>query len=185
MPSRAARDLPGTGRLRGVRGARWLVGLVGSIVLLIAGIRPEHFEDASLIEDGRVSLTDETVLERHQVYLRKLDVESIGTGGGSIAWFDEGKQTLRVGPQRAGDSVAVHAAGEADVAHGALLGLVDLGHGVSQRGEDEVDGLAGGLDTQLGPTWPDGVEVSFGQWQKLALARGLAGAPLISFSLGN
>ena len=29
-----------------------------------------------------------------------------------------------------------------------------------------------GLDTQLGPTWPGGVEVSFGQWQKLALARG-------------
>jgi ATP-binding cassette subfamily B protein len=28
------------------------------------------------------------------------------------------------------------------------------------------------LDTQLGPTWPEGVEVSFGQWQKLALARG-------------
>jgi len=24
----------------------------------------------------------------------------------------------------------------------------------------------------LGPTWPGGVEVSFGQWQKLALARG-------------
>jgi ATP-binding cassette, subfamily B, bacterial len=37
---------------------------------------------------------------------------------------------------------------------------------------DVVDGLARGLDTQLGPTWPDGVEVSFGQWQKLALARG-------------
>ena len=32
--------------------------------------------------------------------------------------------------------------------------------------------LRAGLDTQLGPTWPDGVEVSFGQWQKLALARG-------------
>jgi ATP-binding cassette subfamily B protein len=29
-----------------------------------------------------------------------------------------------------------------------------------------------GLETQLGPTWPAGVEVSFGQWQKLALARG-------------
>jgi ATP-binding cassette, subfamily B, bacterial len=37
---------------------------------------------------------------------------------------------------------------------------------------DVVDDLAAGLDTQLGPTWPDGVEVSFGQWQKLALARG-------------
>jgi ATP-binding cassette subfamily B protein len=37
---------------------------------------------------------------------------------------------------------------------------------------DVVAGLASGLDTQLGPAWPDGVEVSFGQWQKLALARG-------------
>ena len=32
--------------------------------------------------------------------------------------------------------------------------------------------LRAGLDTQLGPTWPEGVDVSFGQWQKLALARG-------------
>jgi ATP-binding cassette subfamily B protein len=37
---------------------------------------------------------------------------------------------------------------------------------------DVVDRLASGLETQLGPTWPEGVEVSFGQWQKLALARG-------------
>ena len=35
-----------------------------------------------------------------------------------------------------------------------------------------VSKLAGGLETQLGPSWPQGVEVSFGQWQKLALARG-------------
>jgi ATP-binding cassette subfamily B protein len=38
--------------------------------------------------------------------------------------------------------------------------------------EDVVQRLGEGLDTQLGPTWPGGVEVSFGQWQKLALARG-------------
>jgi ATP-binding cassette subfamily B protein len=37
---------------------------------------------------------------------------------------------------------------------------------------DVVARLRTGLDTQLGPTWPDGVELSFGQWQKLALARG-------------
>jgi ATP-binding cassette subfamily B protein len=37
---------------------------------------------------------------------------------------------------------------------------------------DVVSRLAAGLDTQLGPTWPGGVDVSFGQWQKLALARG-------------
>jgi ATP-binding cassette subfamily B protein len=38
--------------------------------------------------------------------------------------------------------------------------------------EDVVARLPAGLETQLGPTWPGGVEVSFGQWQKLALARG-------------
>jgi ATP-binding cassette subfamily B protein len=38
--------------------------------------------------------------------------------------------------------------------------------------EDVVAKLEGGLDAQLGATWPEGVEVSFGQWQKLALARG-------------
>ena len=37
---------------------------------------------------------------------------------------------------------------------------------------DVVGKLIDGLDTQLGPTWPGGVDVSFGQWQKLALARG-------------
>lgn len=38
--------------------------------------------------------------------------------------------------------------------------------------DDVVQALGQGLDTQLGPTWPEGAEVSFGQWQKLALARG-------------
>jgi ATP-binding cassette subfamily B protein len=37
---------------------------------------------------------------------------------------------------------------------------------------DVVARLTSGLETQLGPTWPNGMELSFGQWQKLALARG-------------
>jgi len=44
---------------------------------------------------------------------------------------------------------------------------------VSRAGAgDVIVRLTGGLETQLGPSWPDGVDVSFGQWQKLALARG-------------
>jgi len=43
---------------------------------------------------------------------------------------------------------------------------------ITRAGADDVIArLGAGLDTQLGPTWPDGAEVSFGQWQKLALAR--------------
>ncbi len=37
---------------------------------------------------------------------------------------------------------------------------------------DVVQQLVAGDETQLGATWPEGVELSFGQWQKLALARG-------------
>ncbi len=44
---------------------------------------------------------------------------------------------------------------------------------VGRAGADDVVAqLVAGLETQLGPTWPDGVDLSFGQWQKLALARG-------------
>ena len=44
---------------------------------------------------------------------------------------------------------------------------------VARAGATEViTQLSAGLDTQLGPTWPSGVEVSFGQWQRVALARG-------------
>jgi ATP-binding cassette subfamily B protein len=44
---------------------------------------------------------------------------------------------------------------------------------ISRAGaHDVVERLPAGLDTQLGSTWPGGVDVSFGQWQKLALARG-------------
>ena len=44
---------------------------------------------------------------------------------------------------------------------------------VSRAGADDVIvKLTGGLETQLGRSWPGGVDVSFGQWQKLALARG-------------
>jgi ATP-binding cassette, subfamily B, bacterial len=49
----------------------------------------------------------------------------------------------------------------------AVLGAVDRA-----GARDVVSRLSSGLETQLGPTWPGGVEVSFGQWQKLALARG-------------
>jgi ATP-binding cassette, subfamily B, bacterial len=50
---------------------------------------------------------------------------------------------------------------------------VAVGAAVDRAGATPVvDDLRHGLDTQLGPSWDDGVDVSFGQWQKLALARG-------------
>jgi ATP-binding cassette, subfamily B, bacterial len=46
--------------------------------------------------------------------------------------------------------------------------------------EEVVTSLPHGLDTQLGPTWPGGVDLSGGQWQRLAIARGaMRPAPLL------
>lgn len=73
---------------------------------------------------------------------------------------------------------------------GRSIGLGDLPrledrpaieHAVVRAGAgDVIDRLPAGLDTQLGPTWPEGEEVSFGQWQKLALSRGfMRNGPLL------
>jgi len=78
-----------------------------------------------------------------------------------------------------------------EFAAGRSVGLGDLdylddrpaiGAAVDRAGaSDVIDRLADGLDTQLGATWPDGVDLSFGQWQKLALARGfMRSGPLLT-----
>jgi ATP-binding cassette subfamily B protein len=73
-----------------------------------------------------------------------------------------------------------HSVGLGDLPHldddGAVGGAL---HRASAS--DVVDAQADGLDTQLGAGWPDGVELSFGQWQKLALARGcMRESPLLT-----
>lgn len=47
-----------------------------------------------------------------------------------------------------------------------------VSHAVDRAGAGDVlTRFPSGFETQLGATWPGGVEVSFGQWQKIALAR--------------
>jgi ATP-binding cassette subfamily B protein len=66
---------------------------------------------------------------------------------------------------------AQHTIGVGDI--GRLDEVPAVGAAVERAGAgDVVAKLTAGLDTQLGATWPGGVELSFGQWQKLALARG-------------
>lgn len=58
--------------------------------------------DASIVEDGHGLITHEYELEWEvPVITPMLDIRSVGAGGGSIAWVDQGG-SLRVGPQSAG-----------------------------------------------------------------------------------
>ncbi|MFT4045677.1 MAG: hydantoinase/oxoprolinase family protein [Solimonas sp.] len=56
--------------------------------------------DASVIEDGQPLVMHEATLEHFPVLMPIFDIRCIGTGGGSIAWVQEG--LLQVGPRSAG-----------------------------------------------------------------------------------
>jgi len=57
--------------------------------------------DATLIKDSAPLVTTDGKLSRYALALPMLDVNTIGAGGGSIAWIDE-SGLLRMGPKSAG-----------------------------------------------------------------------------------
>ena len=57
--------------------------------------------DVCLIKDGQPEVGVESWVSRYRVATPMIDIHSIGTGGGSIAWIDDGG-ALRVGPKSAG-----------------------------------------------------------------------------------
>ncbi len=57
--------------------------------------------DVALVKDGQPLTTTEGEISRLRISLPMLDVVTIGAGGGSIGWIDEGG-LLRMGPQSAG-----------------------------------------------------------------------------------
>ena len=57
--------------------------------------------DVCLVTDGKPQLTTEFMIDGLPVRVPVLDIHTIGAGGGSIVWVDEGGM-LRVGPHSAG-----------------------------------------------------------------------------------
>lgn len=57
--------------------------------------------DASLIQDGRPSVTKSSEVAEYALAIPSLDIRAIGAGGGSIAFVDQGG-VLNVGPASAG-----------------------------------------------------------------------------------
>ncbi len=59
--------------------------------------------DVCLIKNGTPDIGVSSWVNRYRVATPMIDIHSIGTGGGSIAWIDEGG-ALRVGPRSAGSN---------------------------------------------------------------------------------
>jgi len=122
-----------SGPVGGVLGCVALAGQMGFDNVITTDMGGTSL-DASIVEGGRAVSRDEAVLERHAVYLRRVDVESIGAGGGSIAWHDEATNTIRVGPRSAG----------------AVPGPVCYGRGGTEPTVTDADLVLGLLDPVKG-----------------------------------
>ena len=94
--ARTALSGPAGGVLTGVQLAQKL-NQPNQITIDIGGTS----SDICLIDGGRPNLTTETDIEGYPIKLPMIDINTIGAGGGSIAWIDPGG-ALRVGPESAG-----------------------------------------------------------------------------------
>lgn len=57
--------------------------------------------EASMARDGTPAITTSATINRFAMALPSMDIKTIGAGGGSISWIDDGG-LLRMGPQSAG-----------------------------------------------------------------------------------
>jgi N-methylhydantoinase A len=90
-----------SGPSAGVVGSAFLGEIIGEKNILAADMGGTTFK-VSVIRDGEIERENNPVLLRYRILSPKIWVESIGAGGGSIAWVDPETNLLKVGPQGAG-----------------------------------------------------------------------------------
>jgi N-methylhydantoinase A len=88
-----------SGPAGGVVGA-WKIGKLAGFEKLITFDMGGTSTDVSLI-DGKPSFTTETKISGIPIKVPMIEIHTVGAGGGSIVWIDEGG-ALKVGPQSAG-----------------------------------------------------------------------------------
>jgi N-methylhydantoinase A len=91
-----------SGPTGGVLGSKYVGAAIGEANLICTDVGGTSF-DVGLVLAGEVPLDPEPVVGQYTLRMPKVLVESIGAGGGSIAWVDQGG-LLRVGPRSAGST---------------------------------------------------------------------------------
>ncbi len=104
VSNRAAGDKPVTmllsGPAAGVLGAAFMSGLAGFDNILTLDVGGTS-TDVSLVENLEPQLTSNSLVENYPVKTPMLDIATVASGGGSIAWVDD-YGALKVGPGSAG-----------------------------------------------------------------------------------
>ncbi|MFC3230586.1 hydantoinase/oxoprolinase family protein [Marinibaculum pumilum] len=120
-----------SGPVAGVTGSAFLGGLMGHSNIITTDMGGTSF-DVGIIHDGEAATSHISTVNQYQYFLPKVDIQTVGAGGGSLAVHDPVTGTLRVGPESAG----------------AKPGPVCYGRGGTQPTVTDADLLLGYFDAE-------------------------------------
>ena len=157
-----------SGPTGGILGCSYLGEIYGERNIVCTDVGGTSF-DVGVIADGEVPIENDPVVSQYTLRMPKVSVHSIGAGGGSVVWVDEGGM-LRVGPRSAGSrpGPACYGLGgteptitDADL----LLGYIDPGNflgGRMQLDRERATAAFAAVGSELGME-PE--EVAWGAFQ--------------------
>jgi N-methylhydantoinase A len=90
-----------SGPVAGVLASQYLGGLLGLKHIIATDMGGTSF-DVGLIYDGVPVASYQSIVQQYEYFVPRIDIRSIGSGGGSLVRVDEVSGSLRVGPLSAG-----------------------------------------------------------------------------------
>jgi N-methylhydantoinase A len=149
-----------SGPVAGVASSRHLAERLGEPNVIVTDMGGTTF-DVAVIHRGVPLHRETSILQRYELALPMVDIESVGAGGGSIAWIDESGR-LNVGPNSAGadPGPACYGRGgtdptvtDADIVLGVIRPQAYL-HGRMQLDPSLAEQAIGKVAEQLGMSVP-------------------------------
>src|SRR5262249_37649556 len=127
------------GPVAGVVGSQQLGHTLGHANIIAADMGGTTFK-VGIVQDGQLDYAREPIIDRYHYSVPKIEIASIGAGGGSIVWIDPLHGAPRIGPKSAG----------------ARPGPICYGLGAAEPTLTDVAGLLGYMDpgTFLGGSIP-------------------------------
>ncbi|MGR8919400.1 MAG: hydantoinase/oxoprolinase family protein [Gammaproteobacteria bacterium] len=94
-----------SGPIGGLIGAQFIAEQLGIDNVVTADMGGTSF-DVGLLVDGRMGIAKSADIAGHRLALPMVELDSVGSGAGSVVWVDEYKR-LHVGPESAGAAVGI------------------------------------------------------------------------------
>lgn len=90
-----------SGPVAGILGSQYLGNLLGYPNIIATDMGGTSF-DVGLVYEGVPVANYQSVVNQYEYFVPRIDIRSIGSGGGSLLWIDEVSGSLKVGPLSAG-----------------------------------------------------------------------------------